>query len=132
LADNPRKRTKIAEGDYTKIPVNGFLSSGKILKMKLKADLVTLSACDTARGRTIEYDFAGLPTALMAAGARSVVMTLWSIPDAPTAEMMPVFYQELLAGRSKAAALRYAMLATRQHHPDVESWGAFTLIGLPD
>jgi CHAT domain-containing protein len=132
LADNPKKRIKIGEDDYTKMPVNGFLSSGKILKMKLDAELVTLSACDTARGRTVDHDFAALPSALMAAGARSVVMTLWSIPDAPTAEMMPVFYKELLAGRSKAAALRYAMLATKQKHPDLESWGAFTLIGSPD
>jgi CHAT domain-containing protein len=132
LADNPKKRIKIAEGDYTKMPVNGFLSSGKILKLKLNADLVTLSACDTARGRTIEHDFAALPSALMAAGARSVVMTLWAIPDAPTAEMMPTFYKGLLAGRSKAAALRHAMLATKQRYSDVESWGAFTLIGSPD
>lgn len=132
LADNPRKRVKIAEGDYTKTPINGFLSSGKILKLKLQAELVTLSACDTARGRTVDHDFAALPSALMAAGARSVVMTLWAIPDAPTAQMMTVFYEQLLAGRSKAAALRHAMLATKQLHTNVENWGAFTLIGWPD
>lgn len=132
LADNPKKRRKIAEDDYTQIAVNGFLSSGKILKLKLNADLVTLSACDTARGRLVEHDFAALPSALMAVGARSVLMTLWSIPDAPTAELMPIFYTELLAGRSKAAALRHAVLETKRRYPEFDAWGAFTLIGSPD
>jgi CHAT domain-containing protein len=110
------------------LPYNGFLASGKILML----DLVTLSACDTARGRTDQHQFAGLPTALLAAGARTVVMTLWAIPDAPTSELMVTFYKELVAGRSKAAALRYAVLATKARYPDLENWGAFTLLGLPN
>ncbi len=112
------------------LPYNGFLASGKILTLNLDADLVTLSACDTARGRTYEQQFVGLPSAFLAAGARTVVMTLWSIPDAPTAELMTEFYGGLLAGRSKPAALRQAILTSKGRHPDPEDWGAFTLVGL--
>jgi CHAT domain-containing protein len=57
-------RKQIDENDYTQMPINGFLSSGKILTLKLEADLITLSACDTARGRTGDHDFAALPSAL--------------------------------------------------------------------
>jgi CHAT domain-containing protein len=139
-ADLPPGAVAMA-GDWSRQPqdanssaasVNGFLTSGKILTLDLNADLVTLSACDTARGRTTQSEFQGLPSALLAAGARSVVMTLWTIPDAPTADLMTAFYRELLAGRSKAVALRAAMLATRERHPDPANWAAFTLIGLAD
>jgi len=114
------------------LPFNGFLASGKILTLALDADLVTLSACDTARGRLEFSQFVGLPSALLAAGARSVVMTLWSIPDAPTAELMVVFYKELLTGQPKAVALRRAILATKQRFVDLQNWAAFTLIGVPN
>lgn len=130
LAANPK-----AKGVRTKIgydlPFNGFLTAGKILLLGLDAELVTLSACDTARGRTDQHQFAGLPNALLAAGARTVVMTLWAIPDAPTSELMVTFYKELLSGQSKVAALRRAILATKGRYPDLENWGAFTLFGLP-
>jgi CHAT domain-containing protein len=114
------------------LPFNGFLASGKILTLALDADLVTLSACDTARGRLDSSQFVGLPSAFLAAGVRSIVMTLWSIPDAPTAELMVAFYNELLAGRSKSVALRRAMLTAKERYPDPQNWAAFTLIGLPD
>jgi len=48
-------------------------------------------------------------------------MTLWSIPDAPTADLMVVFYEELLAGRSKSLALRHAMLAMKKRYSDRQS-----------
>ncbi len=114
------------------MPFNGFLASGKILTLTLNTELVTLSACDTARGRLDTSQFVGLPSAFLVAGARSVVMTLWSIPDAPTAELMPVFYKELVAGHAKSVALRRAILATRERYPGAQNWAAFTLIGLPD
>lgn len=114
------------------IPFNGFLSAGKVLTLNLDADLVTLSACDTARGRVRSQQFVGLPSAFLASGARSVVMTLWSIPDSPTAEAMEDFYKLPLSGRSRAAALREAMLLTKAKYADPQSWAAFTLIGLPD
>ena len=122
---------KYPDSNY-KFPYNGFLASGKVLSFKLNAELVTLSACDTARGRVEQAQFVGLPSAFLAAGVRSVAMTLWSIPDAPTADLMVEFYKELLAGRPKAVALRHAMLSAKQRHPDPVNWGAFVLFGMPD
>jgi CHAT domain-containing protein len=114
------------------LPVNGFLSGRKILLATLDADLVTLSACDTARGRTDEHQFSGLPLAFLAAGARTVVMTYWSVPDSPTADLMLLFYRELVGGKTKASALRLAMLETKRRHPRIENWAGFVLIGLPE
>lgn len=113
-----------------KLPFNGFLASGKILLLDLDADLVVLSACDTARGRTNQHQFVGLPSAFIAAGADSVLITLWSIPDQQTAALMSVFYRELLAGTAKPAALRRAILASWKISREVKNWGAFTLMGL--
>lgn len=126
--------SKGAGGKYPKsdLPLNGFLASGKVLGLHLDAELIALSACDTARGRTQLAEFVGLPSAFLATGARSVAMTLWSIPDAPTADLMLFFYKELVAGRSKAVALRHAMVAAKERYPDPADWGAFVLIGSPD
>lgn len=110
----------------------GFLTSGQILKSNLQADLVVLSACDTARGRVAEEEIVGLPASLIASGAHSVIMTLWSIPDEPTAELMQKFYSELRSGTSKAQALRQAMLSTKRKYPSATDWAAFMLIGLPE
>ncbi|MGD1905380.1 MAG: CHAT domain-containing protein [Leptolyngbyaceae cyanobacterium] len=71
----------------------------------------------------------GLSRSLITAGTPSVVVSLWAIPDAPTAELMTVFYEQLTAGENKAQALRQAMLITRQRYPDPRNWAAFTLIG---
>jgi CHAT domain-containing protein len=59
-------------------------------------------------------------------------MTLWSIPDAPTAGLMTTFYKEMMAGHSKVASLRSAILSTKESSRDPSDWAAFTLIGLPD
>lgn len=65
-------------------------------------ELVVLSACDTARGevRAGEGIF-GLQRAFWLAGARTLVMSLWSVPDAATRELMELFYARLLAGRKR-------------------------------
>jgi CHAT domain-containing protein len=54
---------------------------------------------------------------------------LWQVPDAPTAELMTLFYENLQQGLDKATALRNAMLETRATYPDPVDWAAFTLIG---
>jgi CHAT domain-containing protein len=61
-----------------------------IIQLRLDADLVTLSACDTVRGRTGQAEFVGLASAFLAAGTRRVTR-LWSIPEAPTAGHMRAF-----------------------------------------
>ena len=108
---------------------DGLLTSGEILQLDLQANLVVLSACDTGRGRLTGDGVIGLSRSFVAAGVPSIVVSLWQVPDAPTAELMTAFYRQLTAGQSKAQALRQAMLATMQTHPDPKNWAAFTLIG---
>ncbi len=108
---------------------DGLLTAAEILELDLKADLVVLSACDTGLGNITGDGVIGLSRSLLAAGTPSVMVSLWSVPDAPTAELMTEFYRQLQQGQSRAQALRQAMLKTMQTHPDPKDWAAFTLIG---
>ncbi len=107
----------------------GFLTVADILDLKLKADLVVLSACNTARGEISGDGILGLSRALIDAGVPSIVVSLWSIPDTPTAELMVQFYQNLKQSPDKAQALRKAMLTVMQQYPDPAAWAGFMLIG---
>jgi CHAT domain-containing protein len=109
--------------------VNGLLTAEEILDMKLNAELVVLSACNTGRGRITGDGIIGLSRSLISAGVPSVLVSLWSVPDAPTASLMTEFYQNLQKNPDKAQALRQAMLTTMKQHPNPKDWAAFTLIG---
>ena len=112
---------------------DGLLTAEEIFdRVKLKAELVVLSACDTGRGRITGDGIIGLSRSLISAGTPSVIVSLWSVPDAPTAELMTEFYQNLQENPDKGVALRNAMLATMKQHPDPKNWAAFTLIGESD
>ncbi|MEO0538460.1 MAG: CHAT domain-containing protein [Cyanobacteria bacterium P01_A01_bin.123] len=111
---------------------DGLLTAAEILDLDLEADLVILSACDTGQGRITGDGVIGLSRSLMVAGVPSVVVSLWAVPDAPTASLMTEFYRQLDQGQDKAQALRQAMLATRAQHPNPLDWAAFTLIGEAD
>jgi CHAT domain-containing protein/uncharacterized protein HemY len=108
---------------------DGLLTAAEILEMDLQAHLVVLSACDTGRGRVTGDGIIGLSRAFVAAGVPSIVVSLWAVPDAPTAELMTEFYRQLSQGQSKAQALRQAMLTLMETHPDPVNWAAFILIG---
>lgn len=108
---------------------DGLLTAEDILQLKLTAELVVLSACDTGRGRITGDGVIGLSRSLISAGVPSVVVSLWQVPDAPTATLMTEFYQNLQQRTDKAQALRQAMLSTMRQHPDPKDWAAFTLIG---
>ena len=108
---------------------NGLLTSREIFNMKLNAELVVLSACDTGRGDITGDGVIGLSRSLITAGVPSVIVSLWSVPDAPTAELMTEFYQKWKKSGNKAEALREAMLTTMQSHQHPRNWAAFTLIG---
>jgi hypothetical protein len=97
--------------------------------MRLRAELVVLSACDSADGKVTGDSVLGFSSAFLAAGVPSVVVALWSIPDAPTALLMREFYSSMRQGRDKANALREAMLRTMKAHPHPANWAAFELIG---
>ncbi|MEO0490815.1 MAG: CHAT domain-containing protein, partial [Cyanobacteria bacterium J06659_2] len=86
------------------------------------------SACDTGRGRITGDGVVGLPRAFLAAGAENVVVSLWQVPDAATAELMVSFYQQLTQGQDQANALRNAMLTTQATYPDPRNWSAFVLV----
>ncbi|WP_190445599.1 tetratricopeptide repeat protein [Tolypothrix tenuis] len=112
---------------------NGLLTAEEIFeRVKLNAELVVLSACDTGRGRITGDGIIGLSRSLISAGTPSVIVSLWPVPDAPTAELMTEFYQNLQKSPDKAIALRTAMLATMKQHPEPKNWAAFTLIGEAD
>ena len=112
---------------------NGQLTLREIFQLEIDAELVVLSACDTGRGRITGEGILGLTRAFMRAGAKTVVSSLWRVPDDATADLMVAFHQALLdgSGMSKSAALRQAMLATMDKHPDPVNWAAFTVVGDP-
>jgi CHAT domain-containing protein/Flp pilus assembly protein TadD len=108
---------------------DGFLTAGEILDMKLNAELVVLSACDTGRGTITGDGVIGLSRSLITAGVPSVIVSLWSVNDNSTAFLMSEFYRHLQQNPDKALALRQAMLATKQKYNHPFDWAAFTLIG---
>ncbi|MEG4353677.1 CHAT domain-containing protein [Microcoleus sp. LAD1_D3] len=110
---------------------DGLLTAAEIFDMKLQANLVVLSACNTGEGRITGDGVIGLSRALISAGVPSVIVSLWAVPDAPTAELMQAFYQNLQQNPNKAQALRQAMLTTMKNpnHSNPRDWAAFTLIG---
>jgi CHAT domain-containing protein len=94
-------------------PQDGFLRLHDIYNMRLGADLVVLSACQTALGRDVRGEgLVGLTRGFMYAGAPRVVASLWDVRDEQTADLMTRFYQSVLKdGLRPAAALRAAQLA---------------------
>lgn len=110
---------------------DGLLTASEILNLRLQAELVVLSACDTGQGRITGDGVIGLSRSFVAAGVPSVVVSLWAVPDTPTAALMTQFYEQLQQQPNKANALRQAMLTTMQSYPNPINWAAFTLIGEP-
>lgn len=108
---------------------NGFLTAGEILELKLKAELVVLSACLTGLGKITGDGVIGLSRCLFLAGVPSVIVSLWSVPDEPTQYLMTEFYSNLQSGMNKAKALRQAILKTKQKFRSPVNWAGFTLIG---
>jgi CHAT domain-containing protein/tetratricopeptide (TPR) repeat protein len=108
---------------------NGFLTTREIENLKLNADLVVLSACDTARGKMSGDGILGLSRSFMTAGVPSVIVSLWAISDESTAYLMDNFYQKLEEGQNKAKSLQSAMLNTMGRYPAPLNWAAFVLMG---
>lgn len=114
-------------------PREGFLGAHEIYRLHLEADLVVLSACETALGREVRGEgLVGLTRGFFHAGARRVVVSLWPVQDQPTAELMRRFYQALLRDHlSPAAALRRAQAGLRGEPgwQDPHDWAGFVLQG---
>jgi CHAT domain-containing protein/tetratricopeptide (TPR) repeat protein len=114
-------------------PQNGFLRLYEIYNLKLRADLVVLSACQTAVGQEIRGEgLLGLTRGFMYAGAPRVVATLWQVDDRATSELMKRFYQKMLGeGLRPAAALKAAQVSMQsdKRWSSPHFWAAFTLQG---
>src|SRR6185295_6798363 len=100
---------------------------------KLQANLVVLSACQTALGKQIKGEgLVGLTRGFMYAGAPRVVASLWQVDDRATAQLMARFYEAMLSkGIRPAAALRTAQVAMwkEKRWQGPHYWAAFTLQG---
>jgi len=116
----------------------GILTAEKILGLNLRGtDLVVLSACETGVGDVKNGEGVyGLRRAFTQAGAKSLVMSLWEVPDRETKELMVSFYKNLQSGKmNRAAALRIAalkqreMVKARYGHDNPYYWGAFVFLG---
>jgi len=108
---------------------SGLLTASEIFNLRLNAELVVLSACNTARGRITGDGVIGLSRSFIAAGVPSVVVSLWSVSDESTANLMAEFYRQMQLTPDIAQALRKAMLVTLVKHPNPVDWAAFTVIG---
>lgn len=115
-------------------PRDGFLRMSDVFNLRLPAELIVLSACQTGLGKEIRGEgFIGLTRGFMYAGSPRVLTSLWQVDDKSTSELMTRFYQGLLGAKrlSPAAALREAQIAM-WHRKDWESpyhWAAFSLQG---
>jgi CHAT domain-containing protein/Tfp pilus assembly protein PilF len=114
-------------------PQEGFLRFHEIYNLKLNADLVVLSACQTALGKEVRGEgLIGLTRGFMYAGAPRVVASLWRVDDRATAELMKRFYQGMLKeGLRPAAALRAAQVSMlkEKRWSAPHYWAAFTIQG---
>ncbi len=113
------------DGDGT-----GMLTVGELYEMRLDADLITLSACETALGK-IERgdDVVGITRGFLYAGAGTIVSTLWQVDDEATGILMRTFYSQL-KNNDKRSALRNAQLALKNGAKSQPYyWAAFQLTG---
>lgn len=114
-------------------PVDGFLRLQDIFNLNLPAELVVLSACETGLGKDVKGEgLVGLTRGFMYAGARRVVVSLWSVNDVATSEVMAKFYQKMLQeGQNPVSALRAAQLEMwkSQQWQSPYYWAAFTVQG---
>jgi CHAT domain-containing protein/tetratricopeptide (TPR) repeat protein len=113
---------------------DGFLRTDEVFNLKLGSPLVMLSACETGLGREKRGEgVMGLSRAFMYAGAPTVGVTLWSVADKPTADLMASFYQGLLGTQTPTPsaamhAARLAMLARKETSAPY-FWAPFVLVG---
>jgi CHAT domain-containing protein/tetratricopeptide (TPR) repeat protein len=111
---------------------NGFISAGETYNLPMNADLLVLSACETGLGRAAKGEgVIGLGRGLLYSGARSLILSQWSVFDASTSILMQQLYKNLFSGMPKAEALNKAKLylleKTNYAYPGF--WAAFTLTG---
>ncbi len=113
--------------------IDGFLRLQDIYNLKLNADLVVLSACNTALGKEVRGEgLIGLTRGFMYAGTPRVVASLWKVDDAATAALMTIFYRKMIAENMRPAAALRAAQIEMMNQPRWRSpyyWAPFVLQG---
>ena len=123
LAPPPLTDRKPQEEDY-------LLTVENISKVKLRAKLVVLSCCHSAKGQISAEGVVGIARAFLGSGARSVLVALWAIEDEATNHFMSRFYENLVRGESASESLQQAMKWMRENgFSKISQWAPFMLIG---
>ena len=125
LTPNPARESQVpVEKDF-------LLTTRDVLAVQIRARLVVLSCCHSARGEIKAKGVVGIARAFLGAGARSVLVSLWAIDDEATLEFMKIFYQHLVKGCSASESLNKAMNCMRESDEfnKEKYWAPFILIG---
>ena len=110
---------------------DGWISMRDIVDLRLNADVVVLSGCETGRHAVdAGEELSGLTRAFHAAGARRLVTTLWPVRDAAALTIADRFHAAFLAGSRPSAALRHSILALRRETPHPSWWAPFVVSGV--
>jgi CHAT domain-containing protein len=111
---------------------NGFLTALEVFGMRVRADIVVLSACESGAGRVARGEGTlGLVRAFLVAGSPRVLVSLWRVDDVATSDLMVRFYAALAEGKAPSAALREAQAAMREAGHPPEHWAPWVLWGVP-
>jgi CHAT domain-containing protein/tetratricopeptide (TPR) repeat protein len=127
LALAPPAAEELREDEH----LDDMLQAHELFSLRLSAEAVVCSACQTGLGGIRQGEgLVGFARALFFAGARCVVVSLWSVDDEATSVLMQGFYRRIRDGRPVAEALREARIELRRRWPDPRDWAAFVVVGL--
>lgn len=111
---------------------DGWLTVRDVYELDLHAELVTLSACETGMSHVAPGDeLLGIARGFMSSGTPTLVVSLWTVDDDTTLDLMLAFYAGLRSGQRPATALRTAQILLLADQPHPFFWSAFSVIGRP-
>ena len=105
-----------------------LLTAKDVVECTLVARLVVLSCCHSGRGQISAEGVVGIARSFLGAGARSVLVTLWKIPEEETKEFMKAFYDKVVRGVSVCVALQETMIELKEKF-SFRAWAAYQIVG---